>query len=73
MAGLSLRTLQRLEAGRLNNPPYRYLVNCAQALEVKVEDLIEEEWRAWLQLDVLNAAQAPQKGWWKTPKPPWMK
>ena len=73
VTGLSLSTLQRLERGRMNNPPFRYLVNCAAALEVKVEDLIEEEWLQWLSLDVLKAAEPPEKGWWRRPKPSWLR
>lgn len=73
VTGLSLSTVQRLERGRMNNPPYRYLVNCAMALEVKVDDLIEDEWREWLPLDVLNAPEPPKKGWWRRAKPPWVK
>lgn len=53
--GLSLRTLQRLEAGEINNPPLRYLTNCAIALEVDLDEVIEDEWRQWLKLD----ARAP--------------
>ena len=43
--GISVRTLQRLE-GRVNkNPPVRYLISCALALEL--DDwhlLLEDEW-----------------------------
>jgi len=48
-AGISVRTLQRLESGqygRDNNPPLRYLVSCAAALEL--DDwhlLLEDEWQ----------------------------
>lgn len=34
--GLSLATYRRLEAGRIDNPPLRYLVNCALALGVEL-------------------------------------
>jgi transcriptional regulator with XRE-family HTH domain len=53
--GLSLRTLQRLEAGEIENPPLRYLVNCAIRLDVALDEVIEDSWREWLALD----ARAP--------------
>jgi transcriptional regulator with XRE-family HTH domain len=43
--GLSLRTLQRIERLEIDNPPIRYLTNCAIALGCGLEDLIEPSWR----------------------------
>jgi DNA-binding XRE family transcriptional regulator len=45
--GVSRATYVRLEQGRNDNPPLRLLVNCAIALDCELEDLIEDEWRAW--------------------------
>jgi transcriptional regulator with XRE-family HTH domain len=45
-AGLSLRTLQRIERLEIDNPPIRYLTNCAIVLGCALEDLIEPAWRA---------------------------
>jgi DNA-binding Xre family transcriptional regulator len=45
--GLNQRTLQRLEFGEMDNPPLRYLVNCAIALDVELEEILEEEWLEW--------------------------
>lgn len=45
-AGISERTLQRLESGKHPNPPVRYLISCAVALEL--DDwhlLLEDQWR----------------------------
>jgi len=45
VTGISERTLQRLEAGQVTNPPIRYLVSCAMALGL--DDwhlLLEDEW-----------------------------
>jgi DNA-binding XRE family transcriptional regulator len=45
-AGISTRTLQRLESRDIPNPPVRYLVSCAVALGL--DDwhlLLEDEWR----------------------------
>jgi len=46
-AGLSLRTLQRIERLEIDNPTIRYLTNCAIVLGCKIEDLIEPAWREW--------------------------
>jgi transcriptional regulator with XRE-family HTH domain len=48
-AGLSLRTLQRIERLEVDNPPIRYLANCAIVLGCELEDLIEPQWREWKQ------------------------
>jgi transcriptional regulator with XRE-family HTH domain len=48
-AGLSLRTLQRIERLEVDNPPIRYLTNCAIVLGCELEDLIEPAWREWKQ------------------------
>lgn len=45
--GVSLRTLQRLERGELDNPPVRYLVNCAIVLGVSLEAVMQPEWSGW--------------------------
>lgn len=45
--GIPLRTYRRLENGELVNPPIRYLVNCAIALNVPLEDVCEDEWLRW--------------------------
>lgn len=47
LTGISLRTLQRIERAEVDNPPIRYLTNCAIVLECELEDLIEPEWREW--------------------------
>lgn len=57
--GVSLETLRRLERGRVDNPPLRYLVNAAIVLGVELDDLIEEEWRAWMPLTPGAAAPPP--------------
>ena len=49
--GISERTLQRLENGEIDNPPLRYLVNCATALGIgDWRELVEPEWERWLPL-----------------------
>jgi transcriptional regulator with XRE-family HTH domain len=44
-AGISLRTLQRIEHGDMDNPPIRYLAGIAQALGLPLDGVIEPEWR----------------------------
>jgi transcriptional regulator with XRE-family HTH domain len=46
-AGISLRTFQRIERLDVDNPPIRYLTNCAIALGCELEDLVEPAWREW--------------------------
>ena len=55
-AGLSRATYQRLESGRMPNPPLRYLVNLSIVLDCELDDLIEDEWREWMSL---NGIQSP--------------
>jgi len=45
VTGISERTLQRLEGGKVDNPPIRYLVSCALALGLDDwQLLLEDEW-----------------------------
>jgi transcriptional regulator with XRE-family HTH domain len=53
-AGIPLRTYQRLEAGKIPNPPIRYLVNCAIVLGVELEDVCEPEWLRWTKFPLLS-------------------
>jgi transcriptional regulator with XRE-family HTH domain len=62
--GISPRTLQRLEAGHIDNPPLRYLVNCAMALGVGLDEVIEDEWREWKAFEVRFAGAPPPDEWW---------
>jgi transcriptional regulator with XRE-family HTH domain len=48
--GLSIATYQRLEEGRITNPPLGYLVNAAIVLDVPLAWLIEPEWLTWWDL-----------------------
>lgn len=45
--GISIATYQRLEGGRMANPPIRYLANAAIALGRRLADVCEPEWLAW--------------------------
>jgi transcriptional regulator with XRE-family HTH domain len=50
--GISEATLWRLESGRLWNPPVLYLTNCALALGVTLDDMLEPAHREWHTFDV---------------------
>jgi transcriptional regulator with XRE-family HTH domain len=49
--GISEATLWRLESGRITNPPVLYLTNCALALEVTLDDVLERAHRQWHAFD----------------------
>lgn len=49
--GISAKSYWRLENGQMTNPPVRYLSNCALVLGVPLDDVIEDEWRAWTAFD----------------------
>src|SRR4051812_29600868 len=59
-SGISYPTYQRLERGEIDNPPLRYLTNCAVVLGVRVGDLIEDAWLQWMRFDEHTPA-APTK------------
>jgi transcriptional regulator with XRE-family HTH domain len=49
-AGMSRTTYNKLERGGFEDPPLRYLNNCAIVLGVaRVEELFEPRWREWFQ------------------------
>lgn len=48
--GIALASYRRLERGKLDNPPLRWLVNCQLALDVpELIDLVEDEWATFKQ------------------------
>lgn len=51
ITGIPLRTYQRLENGKLTNPPIRYLTNCALALGVSLAEVCEQGWIEWTRLE----------------------
>ena len=62
-SGISIATLRRLERGTVENPPLRYLTNSAIVLGCQLEDLIEDEWRAWLPLAASKPPRKPDALW----------
>jgi transcriptional regulator with XRE-family HTH domain len=65
--GISVPTYRRMERGRTKNPPLRYLVNCALALGVELDELIEEEWREWMVFDQARAEPPSPDEFWRRP------
>jgi transcriptional regulator with XRE-family HTH domain len=61
--GVSRATYVRLEQGRNDNPPVRLLVNCAIALGCELDDLIEDEWRAWYTPAGIPPSSPPSTLW----------
>lgn len=61
LTGMTLSTLKRLEAGHMTNPPLRYLANCALALHVPLDEVVEPEWTSWTTFaaDATAPPQAP--------------
>jgi DNA-binding XRE family transcriptional regulator len=70
VVGISVPTLVRLEAKRVKNPPISWYVNCAIALGVTLDDVLEEGLlddhpqlrRQWTEL---NTRQLPPEDWCK--------
>ncbi len=56
-------TYKKLERDELPSPPLRYLVNCAMALDVPLEAVLEPKWLEWFG----GQPMPPPKGWWPTP------
>lgn len=63
--GVSVATIRRLESGRMDNPPLRYLVNCALALGVELDTLIEKPWREWKVFDTRSPEPPSREGFWR--------
>lgn len=62
-AGVSERTVQRIESGEHHNPPIRHLVNIAIALNVSLTAVLEDEWTEWLPTPL--RAERPRRNWFK--------
>lgn len=45
--GMARATYLKLEHGDYDNPPVRYLTNCAIVLGCQLEELVQAEWRGW--------------------------
>jgi transcriptional regulator with XRE-family HTH domain len=63
LSGLSLRTIQRLERGEIDNPPIRYLTNLALVLDCSLRDVCEDEWLSWTPFSA-DATKRPDRDHW---------
>jgi transcriptional regulator with XRE-family HTH domain len=66
VTGLSRRTIQRLEAGHFGDagPHLGHLAQCAIALGVPLEAVIDPAWRVWRVFSP-DAAEPPPERWWE--------
>ena len=66
VTGLSRRTIQRLEAGHFGDagPHLGHLAQCAIALGVPLEAVIDPAWRNW-RVFAPDAAEPPPERWWE--------
>lgn len=68
--GISVPTYRRLERGETGNPKLRHLVNCALALGVELDDVLEDEWLEWLPLHKTAASPPEPDEFWRRPYHP---
>jgi transcriptional regulator with XRE-family HTH domain len=62
--GMSLSSLKRLEHGEVANPPLWWFINCARALNVELEEILDPKLLAWRPGP--NAAAGPPPPEWLT-------
>jgi transcriptional regulator with XRE-family HTH domain len=67
--GLSLATYRKLEHGRMDNPPLRYLVNLGIALDVPFSALVEDRWRDWAAISPDRSTPPDRSELWRSA--PW--
>lgn len=65
VTGISRSTYSKLERGLIDNPPLRYLTNCALALGCNTRDLIEDAWLEWMVFDERKPKAPKPEGFWK--------
>lgn len=63
--GIPVATYQRLERRQMRNPPLLYLMNCAMALDVPLDMVIEEDWWEWHKFPG-GHDEPPPPDWWRT-------
>lgn len=65
--GISVPTYRLLERGQMPNPKLAYLVNCAIALGVEMDAIIEEEWLGWQPLTRQSSRPPRPEEFWRRP------
>jgi transcriptional regulator with XRE-family HTH domain len=63
--GMSATTYRRLEHNQLTDIPLRALNNCALALGVELEDIVEDQWREWAPFDQRRLKPPKPKDLWR--------
>ena len=66
--GLSLSHYVRLEHGRIANPGIRHLANCAVVLGVRLDRILEDDWKRWMAFTAEAADPPPTVLWRKKPR-----
>lgn len=67
--GVSAPTIRRLERGEVENPKLRHLVNCAIALGVDLDKVLEPAWLKWLPGEGARKPPKPDKFWRRPYRP----
>jgi transcriptional regulator with XRE-family HTH domain len=67
--GVSTPTLRRLERNEVENPKLRHLVNCAIALGVDLDAILEPEWLKWLPAEGTRKPPKPDEFWRRPYRP----
>jgi transcriptional regulator with XRE-family HTH domain len=67
--GVSPPTVRRLERGEVENPKLRHLVNCAIALGVDLDEILEPAWLKWLPASGARKPPKPDKFWRRPYRP----
>src|SRR5690606_8753272 len=70
LLGMGLTAYQKLERAEEPNPRLRHLVNAAEVLRVKLDELVEPEWLQWLASDEHPRPPAPKSLWHTSPSSP---
>lgn len=65
LTGISPAQYRRLERGQIENPPLRYLVNCALVLRVDLFEVVEDRWLEWMPFDRAHPSP-PELPWRRT-------
>ena len=66
--GISRSTYSKLERGLIENPPIRYLTNCAIALGCNTSDLLEDKWLEWTVFDDRKPEPPKPDEFWRIPR-----
>lgn len=63
--GIPIANYIRLERGKHKNPPLGWLVNATKVLDVRLDDLIDDQMQEWYRFD---RSKPPPPGWLERPE-----